>query len=723
MERIVFKIRGMDCAEEIAALKRELAPLAGGEDRLSFDLLNARMTVETSDPAVTPDRIREAVRRAGLDAAPWDEGAGRHGSGAPPPFWEAHGRAVMCVTSLVFVCAGFVTHGLVHGLAAALGFGRSVPPLAAAFYALAAVTGGWYVFPKAVLAARRLRPDMNLLMTLAVFGAVCIGQWFEAATVAFLFAVALLLESWSVGRARHAISALLDLSPAKARVICPHDGDIEEKSVEEVRVGAIVLVLPGDRIPLDGEVTKGSTSVNQSPITGESAPVAKAVGDEVFAGTINNEGAFEFSVSRAANDTTLARIIHMVGEAQARRSPSEQWVEKFARYYTPGMMLLAVAISVAPPLILGGGWGRWFYEALVILVIACPCALVISTPVSIVAALARAARAGVLIKGGVHLETPARLKVLALDKTGTLTYGRPEVQRVVPLNGHTAEEVLERAAGIESLSEHPLARAVVRKARREGIPIERAQSYSAVKGKGAQAVWNEQSFWVGSHRFAHEMGLETPEIHEQAEALEDAGHSVVFMGNDRHICGIISIADEVRPNAAAAVRELHEAGIRRVVMLTGDNEGTARAVAAATGIDDCRAELLPEDKLEAIQSLAREFGRVAMVGDGVNDAPAMAAASLGIAMAAAGSDAAIETADIALMSDDLSRLPWLMRHSRRTLRVIRQNIGFALGVKAVFVLLALAGQATLWMAIAADMGASLVVIFNGLRLLNGGDRR
>jgi Cd2+/Zn2+-exporting ATPase len=706
----------MDCAEEIAALKRELVPLVGSEERLAFDLLNARMTVVASDPSVTSDRIREAVRKAGLDAEPWDDALSRRGPNLAAPFWETHGRAVMCGASLACVCAGFATHAALYGLRAALGLGEPVPFLAAGFYAMAAVTGGGYVFPKAVMAARRLRPDMNLLMTLAVIGAMLIGEWFEAGSVAFLFALALLLESWSVGRARRAISALLDLSPKKARVVCPHDGDVGEKPVEDVSVGAIVVVLPGDKIPLDGEVTKGSTSVNQSSITGESAPVPKNVGDEVFAGTINNEGAFEFKVSRSANDTTLARIIHMVEEAPSRKSPTEQWVEKFARCYTPAMMGLALAIGVIPPLILGG-WSRWFYEALVILVIACPCALVISTPVSIVAALAAAARAGVLIKGGIHLEAPARLKVIALDKTGTLTYGRPEVQQIAPLNGHTAAEVLARAAGIEALSEHPLARAIVRRAQDEGIQIERAQAYRSMKGKGAQAVWNGLEYWVGSHRFAHEMESETPEMHHQAEALEDAGHSVVFLGNARHICGIISIADEVRPNAAAAVRDLHEAGIGRVVMLTGDNEATARAVAAVTGVDECRAELLPEDKLEAVRSLARTYGDVAMVGDGVNDAPAMAAATLGIAMAAAGSDAAIETADIALMSDDLSKLSWLIRHSRRTLRTIQQNISVALSVKALFVVLALAGQATLWMAIAADMGASLLVIFNGLRLL------
>ena len=720
MSRLAFRIKGMDCAEEIAALKRELVPLVGAEERLGFDLLNARMTIEAVDPSVTPDRIREAVRRAGLDAEPWNDALGRPGSGSGAPFWETHGRTIMCGASLVCVCAAFAVHAALKGFAGALGFGEPEPFPAVVLYGMAAVTGGWYVFPKAVMAARRLRPDMNLLMTLAVIGAMSIGEWFEAATVAFLFALALLLEAWSVGRARRAISVLLDLSPRKARVVCPHDGDVEEKPVEEISAGTTVVVLPGDRIPLDGELTKGSTSVNQSPITGESAPVPKNVGDEVFAGTINNEGAFEFKVSRPAGDTTLARIIRMVEEAQARKSPSEQWVEKFARYYTPCMMALALMIAVIPPLILGGGWSRWFYEALVILVIACPCALVISTPVSIVAALAAAARAGVLIKGGVYLEAAARLNAIALDKTGTLTYGRPEVRCIVPLNGHTAEEVLERAAGIESLSEHPLARAIVRKALDQGIAIERAQVYRSLKGKGAQAVWNGREYWVGSHRFVHEMESETAEMHDRAEAFEDAGHSVVFMGTAHHVCGIISIADEVRPNAVAAVRDLHEAGIRRVVMLTGDNEATARAVAATTGVDECRAELLPKDKLEAVRELARTYGHVAMVGDGVNDAPAMAAATVGIAMAAAGTDAAIETADIALMSDDLTKLSWLVRHSRRALRVIQQNISVALAVKALFVTLALAGTATLWMAIAADMGASLLVIFNGLRLLKEG---
>jgi Cd2+/Zn2+-exporting ATPase len=407
----------------------------------------------------------------------------------------------------------------------------------------------------------------------------------------------------------------------------------------------------------------------------------------------------------------------MVEEARARRAPSEQWVDLFARYYTPFMMILAALVAVIPPLVFGASWTRWFYDGLVLLVIACPCALVISTPVTVVAGLARAARAGVLIKGGVHLETPARLRALALDKTGTLTHGRPEVQQVIPLNGHTESELVALAAGLEAFSEHPLARAIRRRAERDGIAAERFSDFREIKGRGAEAARQGVVFWIGSHRLLHERGLETPEIHARAGALEDAGHSVVALGNERHVCGLLSVADRLRPEAFQAVLDLKRRGIRSLVMLTGDNEGTARRIAEAVGISDFRAELLPEEKVRAMEALVRAAGTAGMVGDGVNDAPALAAASVGIAMGAAGSDAAIETADIALMSDDLARLPWLILHSRRTLRVIRQNTAFALGTKLVFVSLAAAGAATLWMAIAADMGASLLVILNGLRVL------
>jgi Cd2+/Zn2+-exporting ATPase len=400
----------------------------------------------------------------------------------------------------------------------------------------------------------------------------------------------------------------------------------------------------------------------------------------------------------------------------------ERSVDMFARYYTPVMMGVAIGMVLIPPLVFAGSWVEWLYRGLVVLVIACPCALVISTPVSIVSGLTSAARNGVLIKGGMFLEAPAGLQAIAMDKTGTLTHGHPEVQEIVPFAGHTQKELLEIAATLEARSEHPLARAILRRAEAEGITPRPAENFQALKGKGARAQIDGQSFWIGSHRLMEEMGEETPDVHERAAQFEKAGSSVVAIGNDEHVCGLISIADRVRKESPEIVRSLKELGIRRTAMLTGDNEGTARVVAGCIGVDDFGAELLPEDKVERVRSLVREHGTVAMVGDGVNDAPAMAAATFGIAMGAAGSDAAIETADIALMSDDLSKIPWLIRHSRRTLRIIKQNITFALGVKLLFMALAVFGLATLWMAIAADMGASLLVISNGMRLLRGGAR-
>jgi Zn2+/Cd2+-exporting ATPase len=718
-DTLAFKIRGMDCAEEVAVLKRELGPLVGDEARLGFDLINGKLTIGPGDTAPDADALQAAVARTGMRALPWDEHLASRDDGEGS--WSRHGRAVLCAASGTAIAAGLSSHAWSRGLAEALrGHAEGAaqfPWVSTLFYAAAIVTGAWYVAPKAWYALRRLRPDMNLLMTVAVIGAVILGEWLEAGTVAFLFALALLLESWSVGRARHAISALLDLSPAVARAYCPHDKRYEEKPVAEVNPGTRVQVRPGERIPLDGAVIEGMTTVDQAPITGESVPVDKAPDDEVYAGTINNEGAFVFEVTHAADDTTLARIIHMVEDAQTRRAPSEQWVERFARVYTPAMMLLALLVAVLPPLVMGGAWTAWFYQALVILVIACPCALVISTPVSIVAGLACAARHGVLIKGGAYLEAPARLRAIALDKTGTLTKGRPEVQRIIPLNDHTEHELLARAAALEAHSEHPLARAVLHAAEERGVAYTPADGFQALRGRGAEARVDGRLFWIGSHRMVHERGAESDEAHEQALALEDAGHSVVMVGNDDHICGLISVADALRPDAKAAVTDLRAAGLKPIVMLTGDNAGTAEAVAAMVGVDEFRAEILPEDKAAAIEALHAQYGPVAMVGEGVNDAPAMAVATLGIAMGAAGTDAAIETADVALMSDDLSRLPWLLRHARRTLRVIQANIAFALGLKVIFVALALAGLATLWMAIAADMGASLLVIANGLRLL------
>jgi len=710
----------MDCAEEVAVLKREVGPVVGGEARISFDILNGRMTVAPGPGGVSPESVMMAVARTGMRAEVWRQGeqVADHGG-----LWQRRGQTILTAASGLFVVLGFLTHAWAEGgfLAAfgteGVGVVHCVPLAAKGLYALSILAGVWYFLPKAWYALRRLRPDMNLLMTVAVCGAVAIGEWFEAATVAFLFAVSLALESWSVGRARRAVAALMDLTPPTVR-LQRADGGEEQVSPDQVPVGCLFVVRPGERIPLDGRLVRGASEVNQAPITGESVPVPKTVGGEVFAGTINGDGALTVECTKPASGTTLAHIIRLVGEAQSRRAPSEQWVEKFARVYTPAVMVLALAVLVIPPLFFGGAWQDWFYRSLVLLVIACPCALVISTPVSIVAALAASARNGVLIKGGLYVEAPARLEAIALDKTGTLTEGKPTVVEVVPLSGHGENELLERVAALEAHSTHPLARAIMAYAQQRGVAICPADKYQITQGKGATGRFNGQEFWLGSHRYLEERGQETEEVHQRLETLAKAGRTVVVVGNATHVCGFIALADTVRSGARQTLQALRDAGVKHIVMLTGDNQGTADAIARETGVDEVHAELLPVDKVTAVEALVAKYGRVAMVGDGVNDAPALARATLGIAMGAAGSDAAIETADIALMSDDLSKLPWLIRHSRRTLAVIRQNIGFSLSVKVLFVALTFAGYASLWAAIAADMGASLLVIFNGLRLLN-----
>ncbi|GJQ28085.1 MAG: cadmium transporter [Phycisphaerae bacterium] len=717
MKTAEFKIAGMDCAEEVATLKKELGPMPGVQE-LRFDILNAKMIVGYAEDKVNPDDLQAAVRRTGMRAEPWSEKTDNH---QPTTFWTRRSRTLLTTASGVLTAIGFVIHGLTAGLRAAISEGEGpIPLIVKVLYAAAVVAGVWFVLPKAWLAFRGLRPDMNLLMVVAVVGAIVIGQWLEAATVAFLFALSILLEAWSVSRARRAVAALMALTPPKARMI--HDaaehGEHEHMmDVADVVVGSTVLVKPGEKFPLDGKIIKGQTSVNQAPITGESMPVPKSAGDDVFAGTINCDGTVEFATTKVASDTTVAHIVKMVGEAQSRRSPSEQWVEKFARYYTPAVMVLAIAVIVGPPLLFDETWSKWFYEGLVLLVIACPCALVISTPVSIVAALASAAKNGVLIKGGLFVELPARLRAVAMDKTGTLTEGKPSVREIVPLSGHTEAELIAIAAAIESRSEHPLARAVMAHALALGVRPTHADDFQVIKGKGASAVLNGQPVWIGSHRYLEERGQETPEMHEKLEALSSAGSSVVVIGNNEHICGFIAVADRMRSDATASIVDLRAAGIQHIVMLTGDNKGTAEAIGREAGVDEVRAELLPEDKVKAVEELVGRYHQVAMIGDGVNDAPAMARSSLGIAMGVVGTDAAIETADIALMSDDLSKLAWLVRHSRRTLNTIRVNITASLVVKAIFVVLTLLAKATLWGAIAADTGVSLLVVLNALRLL------
>lgn len=712
-EKLELRVHGLDCAEEVATLTRAVAPVVGGEEHLAFDVLRGKMIVRSSATA-SPDAVRAAIRGTGMRVEPWSNSPTGQSD-------RQRTRAVSVAVSAAFLLAGFALHArLVGGVSVALagegvGGAHMVPAVVRWLYLAAMLTGAWFLIPKAWHAARSLRPDMNLLMVIAVTGAVAIGEWLEGATVAFLFGLSHVLEGWSVARARRAVEALLDLSPETARVV---EDDVErEVPAGAVPPGSLFVVRPGEKIPLDGEVVAGDSHVDQATVTGESVPVPKRAGDEVFAATVNGSGALEVRSTREAGDTTLARIIRLVEEAQARRSPSERWVDRFARVYTPAVLLLAVVVFLAPPLLAGGAWEVWFYRALVLLVIACPCALVISTPVSVVASIAAASRAGVLVKGGTFIEAPARLRAIAFDKTGTLTQGRFRVIDVVPLDGHSEAELLARAAALETRSEHPIALAIMEGADRLRVSYRPAADFQSLEGRGATGLVDGVSYWVGSHRLLEERGQRTEELDRRLQEISGAGRTVVVVGNDKHVCGLLGVADAVRPEAKEVVSRLHRLGIERVVMLTGDNEATAHAVAASTGIDEAFAELLPDDKVAVVEALQEQYGTVAMVGDGINDAPALARAGLGVAMGAAGSDAAIETADIALMTDDLRRLPWLIEHSRRTLRTIRSNICFALGIKAVVLSLALAGVATLWLAIAADMGASLLVIGNGLRLL------
>jgi Zn2+/Cd2+-exporting ATPase len=539
---ITFLVQGLDCAEEVLLLKRELGPLVGGEDRLSFDILNARMTVAEGPAAET---IIQAVARAGLRAEVWREKGGGGTSAAPPR--GSSWRAALTAASGGCAALGLLLHAVAAGgLRAALEAdhaGHAPPKLAIGLYAVAVAAGIVQVLPKAVRALLRLRADMNLLMTIAVVGAMAICQWFEAATVSFLFSLSLVLESWSVGRARRAVAALLRLAPDTAHVRGA-DGGESTVPADAVDIGQMFVVKPGERIPLDGLVRGGESDVNQAPITGESLPVPRRAGDTVFAGTVNGRGALEVECQRRAGDTTLAHIIAMVGEAQSKRAPSEAWVERFARVYTPAVMALALLALIVPPLVDWRTWDESIYGALVLLVIACPCALVISTPVSIVAAIASAARNGVLIKGGLHVETPARLRAIAFDKTGTLTIGRPEVVEVRPLSGHDERELLARAAALEARSEHPIAAAVLARARSLDVSIEPAIDMQSLPGKGVSGQVFGRAYWLGSHRYLEETREETPDVHQQIAEMEQAGRSVVAVGN----------ADCGRPVAVAGHR-------------------------------------------------------------------------------------------------------------------------------------------------------------------------
>jgi Cd2+/Zn2+-exporting ATPase len=687
----------MDCHEEVALLERRLSKL-DGVHAIAADVVGQRLRVSHDAVRVGPSAIAEAVAETGMRA--WLDHDPRVRAVDPTAFR----RLVLLVASGTLLALAGLAHLLVAPRA-----------LEVALCVGAIVSGGVFTARRALAAARHLSLDINFLMTVAVAGAIALGQWSEAGSVVFLFALAQWLEARSLDRARHAIRALMDVAPADVTV--RRGGALHRLPVDDVAVGDTMVVRPGEKVALDGEVVAGDSDVNQAPVTGESVPVAKTVGDRLFAGSINGHGALDARVTRLGRDSTIARIVQLVERAQAQRAPTQHFVDRFAHYYTPAVIALAGIVAVVPPLAGAGAWSEWIYRALVLLVISCPCALVISTPISIVSALAAAARHGVLIKGGVHLERTAHVRCVAFDKTGTLTTGRLRVTQVVPLNGGSAEELLATAAAIEAHSEHPIGRAIVRQARRTGVTLLPTRGFRALPGRGAEAQVDGVRALVGNHRLFEERQLCTDVLHGQLEALAQEGQTPVIVATGGETVGVVGVGDEVRDTAASTVASLRREGVSHVVMLTGDGRATAMALAEQVGVDETRADLLPEHKVDAIGELRERYGPVAMVGDGVNDAPALAAADVGIAMGVAGSDASLETADVALMADDLAKVPFAIRLGRVTLRNVKTNITVALGLKAAFLVLAVAGEATLWMAVVADMGASLLVVANGLRLL------
>ncbi|WP_110113902.1 heavy metal translocating P-type ATPase [Bacillus sp. CGMCC 1.16541] len=613
---------------------------------------------------------------------------------------------------------GKSTSIIASGILIALGFASSYTGvnelLTILLYASAMVISGHKPAKSAYYAVRSRSLDMNVLMTVAALGAALIGEWLEGATVVWLFALGVALQTRSIGQTRASIRNLMDLAPPEAWV--KQGTQLVKKDVEEITIGHIIVVKPGDRIPLDGEIVKGESSINQAPITGESIPVDKQAGDVVYAGTINESGSLEIKVTKVVEDTTIAKIIHLVEEAQEKKAPAQAFVDKFAEIYTPIVFVLALAMILIPPVIGMGAWGEWFYKGLELLVVACPCALVISTPVAIVSAIGNAAKNGVLIKGGTFLEAAGSIQAIAFDKTGTLTEGKPAVDTVFAAHG-TEHELLAVARTLEEYSNHPIAKAIVTDGNQRGISPLQGEHFKALTGKGIQAAIDGTVYYAGNKKLFLEIGTPLDPIMNKIEQLEKEGKTLIIVGTEHHVLGVIGVADQMRTSTLAALERLKQVGVNQLVMLTGDHEGTAKKIASDSKISRYFANLMPEDKVAAIQQLQQEGYRTAMVGDGINDAPALATADLGIAMGGAGTDTAMETADIVLMADNLEKLPHTIKLSRKALTIIKQNIWFSLIVKAVALAFIFPGWLTLWLAVLSDTGAALLVILNSLRLL------
>ncbi|MFJ9386916.1 heavy metal translocating P-type ATPase [Peribacillus sp. NPDC101481] len=695
-----YRIQGLSCTNCAAKFENNVRELEGVNDaKINFGA--SKISVQGS---ATIEEIEKAGAFDNLKIRGEQELVTQK-----EPFWKQKENIKVMFSVILLLVSWILDNRYADG---------SIMPVIG--YAAAIIVGGYSLFFNGLKNLVRLRFDMHTLMTVAIIGAAVLGEWGEGATVVILFAISEALEKYSMDKARNSIESLMNIAPKEALILRGHHEMMV--GVDEIEVGDIMIVKPGQKLAMDGRIMKGASTLNQAAITGESEPVFKTVEGEVFAGTLNGEGLLEVEVTKRVEDTTIAKIIHLVEEAQAEKAPSQAFVDKFAKFYTPAIMLIALAIAVLPPIVMNGDWGEWIYRGLAVLVVGCPCALVISTPIAIVTAIGNAAKHGVLIKGGVHLEEAGALKAIAFDKTGTLTKGVPEVTDFKLLSDVLNEQdVLAIAAALESRSQHPLATAILQKAENHDVDYHSllVEDFTAITGKGIKGKINQEIYYIGKpHLFEEEPGIVYSEdVLKLISGFQNTGKTVMVLGDQVKLLALIAVSDEIRESSKEAIRKLHELGIEKTIMLTGDNIGTAKAIGAAAGVHEIEAELLPQDKLNMIKRWKQKYDRVAMVGDGVNDAPALAASTVGIAMGGAGTDTALETADIALMGDDLSKLPYTIRLSRKTLKIIKQNITFSLVIKILALLLIAPGWLTLWMAIFADMGATLLVTLNSLRLL------
>ncbi|HHT9144417.1 MAG TPA: heavy metal translocating P-type ATPase [Candidatus Wunengus sp. YC61] len=688
-------VEGMDCQDEVAIIEKKLISLVGIKD---FQIYLATQGVKVvCDPSlISIQQIIKSIAETGMKAFVVKEARLKTA-------WWKEKRIIALSLCGIFTLTAFVLEKV--------GWKGIITII---LHSTGIIVGSYYPAKMAFGALRTLTLNIRTLMVTGAIGAVTLGLWEEAATVVFIYLLGDILEIYTVSKSRGALRMLMELAPKEALV--RRNGKETVLPVEEVEISNVIIIRPGEKKPLDGKVLKGYSSVDQSPITGESIPVEKKEGAEVFAGTFNQRGVLEVMVTKLSKDTTLAKIIHSVEEAQARKSSYQRFGEKFGKYYTPAMFALAFAVAVVPPLLIGG-FSYWFYRGLVVLVVSCSCGIALSVPVAVIAAIGNAARHGVLIKGGIYLELAEKLKVIAFDKTGTITIGKPAVTDTIPMNNQREETILQLAASIESHSEHPLGETIVSYAKERGLNLQTVDTFESLPGMGVKARIGTQEYCIGNKRLFSQFSIPIDKALVQISELEKQGKTVVLLGSQKELLGIIAVADKVRREAKDVIQTLKQEGIKRVIMLTGDNEGTAESIAREVGVDEYYAKLLPEDKVAAVKKLKEKYSYIAMVGDGVNDAPAMAEANAGIAMGAAGTDIAIETSDIVLMSDDLTKIPYIITLSRRAVRNIRQNIIVSLLIIAFLVPAAVCGWIDLVPGLLINEIGGLIVIANGLRLL------